>query len=40
MEAPVALKQENTGMKHVAEEAPSDPGTQDRSEQKLLPWHP
>lgn len=40
VESPLAIKQENAGRKHGAEEAPSDPGAQDRSEQKVLTWHP
>lgn len=38
LESPLAIKQENAGRKHGAEEAPSDPGAQDLSEQKVLTW--
>lgn len=40
VESPLALKQETARIKHVSEEATSDPGAQDGSEQKVLTWDP
>eukprot|EP00069_Balaena_mysticetus_P015743 bmy_09372T0 len=40
VESPLALKQETARIKHVSEEATSDPGAQDGLEQKVLTWDP